>query len=55
MINCLKKVFEYSHVAASVNRVSIGSDSGLSLIRYQAIIQTSAGLLSIAPLRINFR
>ena len=32
---------------ASVNRISIGSDNGLSPIRRQAIIWTSAGLLSI--------
>ena len=39
---------------ASVNRVSIGSDNGLSPFRRQAIIQTIAGLLSIGPLETNF-
>ena len=37
-----------------MNRVSIGSDNGLSPVRRQAITWTSAGLLSIGPLRINF-
>ena len=32
---------------ASMNRVSIGSDNGLSPIRHKAIIWTNAGLLSI--------
>ena len=39
---------------ASVNRFSIGSDNGLSLIVRQAIIWTSAGLLLIGPLERNF-
>ena len=39
---------------ASVNRVSIDSDNGLSPIRYQAIIWTIAGLLLIEPLGTNF-
>ena len=38
---------------ASVNRVRIGSDNGLSPIRHQAIIQTKAGLLLIGPLGTN--
>ena len=37
-----------------MKRVSIGSDIGLSPIRPQAIILTSAGLLSIGPLGTNF-
>ena len=37
-----------------VNRVSIGSDNGMSPIRRQAIIETNAGLLSIGPLGTNF-
>ena len=41
-------------IYASVNRVSIGSDNGLSPIRRQAIIWTSAWLLSIEPLGTNF-
>ena len=32
----------------------IGSDSGLSPGRRQAITQTSAGILSIGPLETNF-
>ena len=39
---------------ASVNRVSIGSDNGLSPFRRQAIIQTIAGLLSIAPKLLRY-
>ena len=39
---------------ASVNRVSICSDNGLSLIQRQAIIYTNAGLLSIGPLGTDF-
>ena len=41
------------HINASVNRVSIGSDNGLSPIRHQAIISTNAGLLTIGPLGIT--
>ena len=37
-----------------MNQVSIGSDNGLSPIRWQAIIWTNAGLLSIEPLGTNF-
>ena len=40
--------------AYSMNRVSIGSDNGLSPNRHQAIIWTSSGLLSIGPLGTNF-
>ena len=39
---------------ASVNRVSIGLDNGLSPIRRQAIIYTNAGSLPIGPLGTNF-
>ena len=39
---------------ASVNRISIGSDNGLSQIRRQAIIWTDAGLSSIGPLGTKF-
>ena len=38
----------------SVNRLSIGSDNGLSPIRRQAIIYTNAGLLAIAHLGTYF-
>ena len=41
-------------VYASVNRVSIGSDNGLSPLRCQTIIWTNAGLLSIGTLGTNF-
>ena len=41
-------------IYASVNRVSIDSDNGLSPIRRQAIIWTNAELLSIDPLGTNF-
>ena len=41
-------------IYVSVNQVNIDSDNGLLPIRHQAIIQTSAGLLSIGPLGINF-
>ena len=37
-----------------MSRVSIGSDNGMSPIRRQAIISTSARLLSIGPLGTNF-
>ena len=41
-------------IYASVNRVSIGSDNGLSPIRRQAIIWTNAGILLIEPLGTKF-
>ena len=37
-----------------MNQASIGSDNGLSPIRHQAIIWTSAELLLIEPLGANF-
>ena len=40
--------------AAYMNRISNGSDDGLSPTRRQSIISTSAGLLSIAPFETNF-
>ena len=39
---------------ASVNRLSIGSDNGLSPIRRKAMIKTNTGSLSIGPLGTNF-
>ena len=39
---------------ASVNRISIGSDNGLSPIRRQAIFETNDGLFSIGPLGTHF-
>ena len=44
----------WCHIYASVNRVSIDSDDGLSPIRRQAIIYTNTGLLFIGPLGIIF-
>ena len=41
-------------IYASVSRVSIGSDNGLSLIRRQAIIEANAGLFSLGPVGTNF-
>ena len=41
-------------VYASVNRLSIGSDNGLSPIRHRTIIWTIARLLWIGPLETNF-
>ena len=41
-------------IYASVNQVSIGSDSGLALIRRQAIIWTNTGSLPVVPVRTNF-
>ena len=46
--------FPWCRIYASVNRVSIGSDNGLSPARRQAITWNNAGLLSIAPLRTSF-
>ena len=40
--------------AASMNRVSVGTDNGLALNRRQAIIYTNAWLFSIGPLERNF-
>ena len=37
-----------------MNRISIGSDNGLSPIRRQAIIWANAGKLFIVPVRTNF-
>ena len=37
-----------------MNRVSTGSNNGLSPGRRQAIVYTNAGLLSIGPLGTNF-
>ena len=41
------------HIYASLNRVSIGSDNGLSPIRRQAITWTNAGFLLNGLLRTN--
>ena len=50
----LKLISPLCRIYAAVNRVSIGSDNGLSPIRRQAIIWTNAGILSIGPLWTNF-
>ena len=44
----------WCRIYASVNRLSSGSDNGLSPIRRQAIIYTNAGLLLTRPLATNF-
>ena len=44
----------YSRIYASMNKVSIDSDNGLSPAHHQAIIWTSTGLLWIGPLEMNF-
>ena len=41
-------------IYASVNQTTIGSDTGVLLLRYQAIIYTNDGLLSNGPLETNF-
>ena len=50
----LKLISSQCRIYASVNRVSIGWDNGLSSIRHQAIISTNADLLSIGPMGTNF-
>ena len=47
-------IFPQCCIFASKNRVSIGSDNGLSPIRRQAIIWSNGGLLSIGSLGANF-
>ena len=47
-------MFPECRIYASVNRICIGSDNGLSSILRQAIIYINAGLLSIEPLQTNF-
>ena len=54
IINVHKLISPYSRIYVAVNRVSKSSDDGLLPIRRQAIILTSAGLLSIGPLGTNF-
>ena len=54
LIMYTKFVSPQCRIYASMNQVSIGSDSGLSPFRRQAIIWTRAGLLSIGPLGTNF-
>ena len=46
----IQLIYPQCRLFASVNRVSIGSDNGLSPIRRQAINLTNAGLLLITPL-----
>ena len=46
--------FPPSAAYMSVNRVSIGSDNGLSPFRRQATIWTNAGLSLFGPLGTNF-
>ena len=49
----LKLISPQCRIYVSVDRVSIGSDNGLSHIRLQAIIHTDARMLSIGPLGTN--
>ena len=44
----------WCRIYASVNRVHIGSDNGLSPVRRQAVTWTNIHLLSIEPLETNF-
>ena len=49
-----RKMFPFDDVImASVNKVMVGSDNGLSPIRWQAIIGMNVGLWSIEPLETN--
>ena len=43
-----------THIYASMNWASIGSDNGLSPVRHKVITWTNACLLSIRPLETNF-
>ena len=51
---CLNTSPPLCRVYASVNRVSIGSDYGLSLVRRQAIIQTHTGVLPMGLIGTKF-
>ena len=53
LVNMDWSISPLCRIYVSMNRVSIGSDNGLSPIRRQAIIQTSAGLLLIGPSGTN--
>ena len=55
VISGLAQQLLYQRIYASVNRVSIGSDNGLSPIRRQTINSTNGGLLSIDPLGTSFK
>ena len=52
---CLTHLPLVPHIHASVNRVTIVSDYGLSPIRRQAITWTNAGSLYIGTIGTNFR
>ena len=58
VIDCLRIALYHlplsPHIYAWGNRISIGSDNGLSPIRRQANIYTNAGLLTSGPLKTNF-
>ena len=41
-------------IYASINQAIIGSDNGISPVKYQAIVWTNADILSIVPLETNF-
>ena len=50
----LKRIFRLCRIYASVDRVSIGQDNGLSPGWHQTIILTNAGISLMRPLVINF-
>ena len=52
-LKMIDQMFTNDSTKVSMNQVSIGSDNGLSPIRYQAIIWTNAGLLWIGHLGTN--
>ena len=49
-IRLINPISPWCRIYAWVNRVSIGSDNGVLLIRRKAIFWTNSGLLSIGPL-----
>ena len=49
-----RSLIQFCRIYASMNRISTGSDNGLSPIRRHAFIWTNAGLLLITPLGTNF-
>ena len=54
MITKVLLISPWCRIYASVNRVKIGSDNGLSPDRRQAIIWTNTRILSIGPFRTKF-
>ena len=52
---CIPLISPQCRIYVSVNRVSIGSDGGLSPTRHQTIIWNNAWILLTEPLGTNFR